>query len=91
MSILFSAWASNLVGAAETLELELVIEISRHGERASKKIFNITDGPNFEVGPKELTQTGAISHHKIGNALKMEFDECKLIDTNEYHCEEVYV
>ena len=55
LTILFSAWSSILVSAAESLELELVVEVSRHGERASKQVFNLTDGPGFGVASKELT------------------------------------
>ena len=50
----------------DKLDLELVVEVSRHGERASKKIFNLTaEGENFQVASKELTKTGAESHHKL--------------------------
>ena len=53
--------------SGDRLQLEMVVEISRHGERASREIFtNLTIGRNFEVGPKELTKTGAQSHYKIG-------------------------
>ena len=77
----------------EPLDLQLVVELSRHGERASKKIFNLTaDGSqNFQVGAKELTETGAKSHHKLGHALRQEFDALNLINTAEYSPEEVYV
>ena len=75
----------------EGLELELIVELSRHGERASKKIFNLTDGENFDVGSKELTKTGAISHHAIGSGLKKEFDHLAYIDTGAYNHDEVYV
>ena len=75
----------------EGLELELIVELSRHGERASKKIFNLTDGENFDVGSKELTRTGAVSHHAIGGGLKKEFDHLGYINTNAYNRNEVYV
>ena len=63
------------------LELELVVEVSRHGERASKKIFDLADGENFQVNSKELTKTGAESHHKLGHSLREEFDALNFIDT----------
>ena len=77
----------------DELELELVVEVSRHGERASKKIFNLTaeGAENFQVGSKELTKTGAESHHAIGHQLKVEFDAFGLINTAQYSVKEVYV
>lgn len=70
-----------------------MIEVSRHGERASKRIFNLTaEGcDNFKVASKELTETGAKSHHKLGHALKQEFDAIGFINTDEYSPAEVYV
>ena len=73
------------------LDLELVVELSRHGERASKKIYNLTDGENFDVGSKELTRTGAVSHHAIGSGLKKEFDRLGYINTKAYNKGDVYV
>ena len=77
----------------EKLDLEFVVEICRHGERASKKIFNLTaeGSPNFSVASKELTKTGAESHHKLGNRLKAEFDALGFINTASYSPQEIYV
>ena len=72
------------VVAPVDFDLELVIELTRHGERASRKIFNITEGPNFEVKEMELTYTGAESHHAVGHALGDEFDFARLLDTRNY-------
>ena len=81
LAILFSiattltggAWAATLDSdpPKKQLKLEMVIELSRHGERASKANFkNLTIGDSFAVGSKELTKTGATSHHNIGKQLR---------------------
>ena len=70
----------------------MVIELSRHGERASKANYkNLTIGESFAVGSKELTKVGAQSHHNIGKALRKEFTETGLLNTKKYDPKEVYV
>ena len=46
--------------AKETETLRLVVEVCRHGERASKQIFPLAENPddNFDI-PYNLTMTGA--------------------------------
>jgi|ERR1719469_109372 len=74
------------------LKLELVVELARHGERASKATFpNLVQAPGFDVGAKELTKTGAMSHHAIGKALRKEFTETGLLNTKTYDPSEIYV
>ena len=88
IAILICSWTGTKALATETddtkcqhqsqsepkLDLNMVIEVVRHGERASKKIFkDLTVGDNFEVRSKELTRTGAESHHAIGQALRFQF------------------
>ena len=102
MAILFSI-ATTLTGGAwaaildsdppkKQLKLEMVIELSRHGERASKANFkNLTIGDSFAVGSKELTKTGATSHHNIGKQLRKEFAEADLLNTKKYDPSQVYV
>ena len=70
----------------------MVIELSRHGERSSKSNYkNLTIGNSFEVGTKELTKTGAESHHKVGKALRKEFTDSGLLNTKKYDPSQVYV
>jgi len=74
------------------LKLEMVVELSRHGERSSKANFkNLTIGNSFDVNAKELTKVGAESHHSIGKALRKEFIEEGLLNTKKYDPSEVYV
>ena len=71
----------------EGLELELLVAITRHGERASTENFNLTtEGTDFGVGSKKLTETGGKRHHHIGQSLRQEFDKLDhgYINTNEY-------
>lgn len=70
----------------------MVIELSRHGERASKANFpNIVNGKSFAVAPKELTKKGAQSHYAIGKALRKEFEKEGLLDTTKYNPLDLYV
>ena len=72
--ILISVIDLKVFAQQEKLQLELVVEVARHGERAPKKIYSsLAIGPNFEVGSKELTITGAQNHYKIGQALRKSF------------------
>ena len=74
------------------LKLEMVVELSRHGERASKGNYpKLVNGKSFEVAAKELTKKGAESHYAVGKALREEFKKEGLIDTEKYNPLDVYV
>ena len=76
----------------KTLKLEMVVELSRHGERASKANFpKIVNGNSFAVAPKELTKKGAESHHAVGKALRIEFEKEGLLDTKSYNPNDFYI
>ena len=78
--------------AKRDLKLELVVELTRHGERASKADHpHLVSNKSFEVAPKELTKVGAESHHAIGKNLRKEFTETGLINTKHYNPSEIYV
>ena len=47
---------------------KLLVEVSRHGARASGKIYPFTvDGDDNFVTPYALTQTGANMHYEMGS------------------------
>ena len=73
--------------------MQLLVEVTRHGQRAPEKIFDLTVDPdeNFKV-PHNLTHTGAENHHKTGKTLRQvleALDPGFLSQT--YDPEEVYV
>jgi len=62
--LICSLFTTVIVGTTDDeqnpLKLKMIIELTRHGERAPKEIFtNLTIGKNFEVKAKDLTSTGA--------------------------------
>lgn len=73
------------------MKLLMSVEVARHGERASKIIYDFTVNPedNFQV-PYNLTQTGAESHYVNGVGLRYFFDQNQLL-SEQYDPEEVYV
>jgi hypothetical protein len=70
----------------------LWVEVSRHGERASKKVYPWAADPNdnFEV-PYELSYTGAAHHYQNGETLMNIFKRGGLGLSDEYNPDEVYV
>ena len=67
----------------DSMELSMVVEITRHGERASQTVYEgFTDGPNFQVKSKELTETGALSHFTIGRSLRQEFGQARFMSSS---------
>ena len=75
----------------ENMKLLMSVEVARHGERASKYIYDFTVDPedNFTV-PYNLTMTGAQSHYVNGVGLRSFFDKNQLL-SQDYDQEEVYV
>lgn len=75
------------------ISLRLLVEVTRHGQRAPEKIFDLTVDPddNFKV-PHNLTRAGAENHHATGQTLRSVLDS---LDpdflSEEYDPEEVYV
>ena len=65
-SLLMTAAASALQNNSEVTKL--LVEVSRHGARASGKIYPFTvDGEDNFVTPYALTQTGANMHYEMGS------------------------
>lgn len=55
-------------------ELLLVVEVSRHGARSSKEIFDFTIDPdrNFK-NSSELTQLGRFQHFHLGHYIRTKY------------------
>lgn len=55
-------------------ELLLVLEVSRHGARSSKKIYDFTVNPedNFK-NKSELTNVGRLQHHQLGGYIRTKY------------------
>ena len=70
-----------------------MLEVTRHGQRAPEKIYNLAAHPedNFSV-PHNLTHTGAFNHHATGGTIREMLDE---LDPNflsqAYEPDEIYV
>lgn len=69
-------------------EKKLGVELSRHGERSPEPYYDLVDGPNFEVGYKQLTETGAQSHYRLGRQVAR-FADLELSES--YDPSEIYV
>jgi len=70
-----------------------MVEVTRHGQRAPEKIFNLTLDPeaNFKV-PHNLTMAGALNHHATGQTLRQVLEVLMPgFLSAEYVPEEVYV
>jgi hypothetical protein len=80
------------VASAEDKTIKLLVEISRHGARAPKKIYNFTADPadNF-VTPYNLTETGAQMHYSMGQWVRSTYvDFYKFLSPN-YDPKETYI
>lgn len=77
----------------EHFELKLVLEVTRHGQRAPEKIYDLAADPeqNFK-SPHNLTDAGARNQYATGNTIRDMLNE---IDpdflSNFYKPEEIYV
>ena len=74
-------------------KLQLVLEVTRHGQRAPGEIYDLAANPeeNFSV-PMNLTMTGAESHHATGSTLrKMINEKDPGFLSEQYSSDEMYV
>jgi len=73
-------------------ETELLVEVCRHGARASKYIYPLTKYPedNFTV-PYDLTTRGAEMHHAMGGYLRQKYIVEQPFLSGKYSADEVYV
>ena len=68
------------------------MEVTRHGERQSGKLFSFAANPEEEFKVAyNLTETGAQSHFANGKAVREFFDKHDDFLSAEYNPEEVYV
>ena len=67
ISLLDSILLSSCAARRQAETLKLLIEVTRHGERAPKTLFPLAKDPknDFKI-PYELTQFGAEHHYAIG-------------------------
>ena len=73
-------------------ELQLVIEISRHGARAPGKIFPFAKNPEHNYHrPSQLTYLGKKQHYDLGMYLRKKYIEDLKFLTPNYDEREVYV
>ena len=66
----------------------LSIQVARHGERSPKPYFDLVNGPNFQVGFKDLTETGAKTCYELGQQVAR---SAGLAFGDSYDSSEVYV
>jgi hypothetical protein len=99
VALIFAAFVSfmNWIGIGERFtyrETKLLVEFSRHGARASSKIYNFTVDPddNFKI-KKELTSTGAQQHYNMGAYIRSKYvDELNFLSaTYNITSEEIYI
>lgn len=84
-----SAYASE----SSTEITKLLVEVSRHGARASETFYPFTEDPasNFQV-PYDLTLTGAKMHYKLGNEyVRQKYIVEKGFLSPEYNPNDIYV
>ena len=70
-AIAFPLLATTVFSSDDIFDLKLIVEVTRHGQRAPEKIFDLALNPdeNFKV-PHNLTKVGAKSHHATGRTLR---------------------
>ncbi len=90
-SLLLAAAATAVQNTTEITKL--LVEVSRHGARASGKIYPLTaEGAENFVTPYALTQTGANMHYEMGQKyVRAKYIDQKKFLSRNYNANEVYV
>ena len=85
---IFGIYRSYYIAGKNRYVKRIAIEVARHGERSPEPYYDLVNGPNFQVGFKDITEVGARSCYALGMEV-MELAGLSL--KKKYDPQEVYV